>query len=184
VATGEPSRWVREGERTLVSTRILELKSVRFRHPVRGTERDFTVAHAPEWVNVVAHTPDGQIVLVKQFRFGSNAMSLEIPGGVIEAGEDPVAAGVRELAEETGYGGGKVTLLGSVNPNPAIQDNRCHFVLVEGAVPTSSLDWDDDEEIQVSTAPVAQVMAWARSGAITHSLTVAALMLFEGAPGV
>jgi ADP-ribose pyrophosphatase len=184
VATGEPSRWVREGERTLVSTRILELKSVRFRHPVRGTERDFTVAHAPDWVNVVAHTPDGQIVLVKQFRFGSNAMSLEIPGGVIEAGEDPVAAGVRELAEETGYGGGKVTLLGSVNPNPAIQDNRCHFVLVEGAVPTSSLDWDDDEEIQVSTAPVAQVMAWARSGAITHSLTVAALMLFDGARGV
>jgi ADP-ribose pyrophosphatase len=175
---------VREGERTLVSTRILELKSVRFRHPVRGTERDFIVAHAPDWVNVVAHTPDGQIVLVKQFRFGSNAMSLEIPGGVIEAGEDPIAAGIRELAEETGYGGGKVTLLGSVNPNPAIQDNRCHFVLVEGAVPTSSLDWDDDEEIQVSTAPVAQVMAWARSGVITHSLTVAALMLFEGARGV
>ena len=142
------------------------------------------MAHAPDWVNVVAHTPDGQIVLVKQFRFGSNAMSLEIPGGVIEAGEDPVAAGIRELSEETGYGGGKVTLLGSVNPNPAIQDNRCHFVLVEGAVPTSSLDWDDDEEIQVSTAPTAQVMAWARSGAITHSLTVAALMLFEGARGV
>ncbi|HEY5227029.1 MAG TPA: NUDIX hydrolase, partial [Opitutaceae bacterium] len=169
---------------TLVSTRVLELKSVRFRHPVRGTERDFTVAHAPDWVNVVAHTPEGQIVLVKQFRFGSNALSLEIPGGVIEAGEDPVAAGIRELAEETGYGGGKVTFLGSVNPNPAIQDNRCHFVLVEGAVTTSPLNWDDDEEIQVSTAPAEQVMAWARSGVITHSLTVAALMLFEGARGI
>lgn len=184
MTTGEPSRWVRESERTLVSTRVLELKSVRFRHPVRGTERDFTVAHAPDWVNVVAHTPEGQIVLVKQFRFGSNALSLEIPGGVIEAGEDPVAAGIRELAEETGYGGGKVTFLGSVNPNPAIQDNRCHFVLVEGAVPTSPLNWDDDEEIQVSTAPAEQVMAWARSGVITHSLTVAALMLFEGARGI
>ena len=180
MATGEPSRWVREGERTLVSTRVLDLLSVRFRHPVRGTERDFVVAHAPDWVNVVALTPEGRLVLVRQFRFGSNAFSLEIPGGVIEAGEDPVAAGLRELGEETGFGGGKVSLLGSVNPNPAIQDNRCHFVLVEGALPTVGLDWDDDEEIEVSTVPVAQVLAWARSGQISHSLTVAALMLFEG----
>jgi 8-oxo-dGTP pyrophosphatase MutT (NUDIX family) len=175
---------VREGERTLVSTRILDLKSVRFRHPVRGTERDFTVAHAPDWVNVVAHTPAGEIVLVRQFRFGANEFSLELPGGVIENGEDPVFAGVRELAEETGYGGGKVTYLGSVNPNPAIQDNKCHFVLVEGAVPTTGIDWDDDEEIQVSTAPVKQVLAWAREGVISHTLSVAALMLFEGASGV
>jgi ADP-ribose pyrophosphatase len=180
VATGEPSRWVREGERTLVSTRVLELKSVRFKHPVRGTEKDFVVARAPDWVNVVALTPNGNLVLVRQFRFGSNEFSLEIPGGVIEAGEDPVAAGVRELGEETGFGGGKVSLLGSVNPNPAIQDNRCHFVFVDGAVPTIGLDWDDDEEIEVSTVPVAQVLDWARSGKITHSLTVAALMLFEG----
>jgi ADP-ribose pyrophosphatase len=184
VSTGEPSRWVREGERTLVSTRILELKSVRFRHPVRGTERDFTVAHAPDWVNVVARTPADELVLVRQFRFGSNEFSLELPGGVIEAGEDPVAAGIRELGEETGYGGGKVTLLGSVNPNPAIQDNKCHFVFVDGAVPTIPIDWDDDEEIQVSTAPVDQVLAWARQGIISHSLSVAALMLFEGVRGV
>jgi 8-oxo-dGTP pyrophosphatase MutT (NUDIX family) len=175
---------MREGERTLVSTRILELKSVRFRHPVRGTERDFTVAHAPDWVNVVAHTPGGEIVLVRQFRFGSNELSLELPGGVIENGEDPVFAGVRELGEETGFGGGKVTYLGSVNPNPAIQDNRCHFVLVEGAVPTDPINWDDDEEIQVSTAPIAEALALARTGGITHSLSVAALMLYEGARGV
>jgi ADP-ribose pyrophosphatase len=171
---------VREGERTLLSTRVLDLRSVRFRHPVRGTEKEFIVAHAPDWVNVVAVTPGGEIVLVRQFRFGSDALSLEIPGGVMEEGEDPVAAGLRELGEETGYAGGKVRLLGSVNPNPAIQDNLCHFVLVEGVVPTIPMDWDDDEEIEVSTAPVAEVLAWARSGRITHSLTVAALMLFEG----
>lgn len=180
MTSGEPSRWVRESERTLVSTRILDLRSERFRHPVRGTERDFVIVHAPDWVNVVAVTADERIVLVRQFRFGINAFSLEIPGGVIEKDEDPVAAGIRELSEETGYGGAKVRLLGSVNPNPAIQDNRCHFVLVEGAAPTDSTCWDDDEEIQVSTAPVAQVLALARNGGITHSLSVAALMLFEG----
>jgi ADP-ribose pyrophosphatase len=184
VTAGEPSRWVRESERTLVSTRVLDLRSEHFRHPVRGTERDFVVIHAPDWVNVVAVTPDSRIVLVRQFRFGSDELSLEIPGGVIEKGEDPVAAGLRELSEETGYGGGRVRLLGSVRPNPAIQDNRCHFVLVEGAVPTDPMKWDDDEEIQVSTVPVTEALALARTGGITHSLSVAALMLFEGTRGV
>jgi 8-oxo-dGTP pyrophosphatase MutT (NUDIX family) len=159
----------------------LDLKSVRYRHPKRGSEREFIVAHAPDWVNVVAVTPDRRVVLVRQFRFGSNALSLEIPGGVMEEGEDPVAAGVRELLEETGYGGGRASLLGSVEPNPAIQDNRCHFVLVDGAVPSGPMDWDDDEEIQVLTAPVSEALDWARNGTIRHSLSVAALLVYGGA---
>jgi 8-oxo-dGTP pyrophosphatase MutT (NUDIX family) len=181
VIPGELTPWKREGERVLASTRVLELKSVRYRNPSRGIERDFTVAHAPDWVNVVALTPDGRLVLVRQFRFGSGEFSLEVPGGVIEAGETPVAAGLRELSEETGYGGGAARLLGTVRPNPAIMDNRCHIVLVDGAVPSGPMHWDFDEEIEVSTAAVADALAWARSGRITHSLTVAALMLFEGA---
>jgi len=184
VITGEPSRWLREAERVLVSTRVFDLKSILFRHPVRGTEREFIVAHAPDWVNVVARTPDDRLVLVRQFRFGSDAFSLELPGGVLEMGEDGVTGGVRELLEETGYGGGKVSLLGSVYANPAIQNNKCHFVLVDGVVPSGPMNWDHDEEIQVSTAPVADVLSWARTGKIMHSLSVAALMLFEGSRGV
>jgi ADP-ribose pyrophosphatase len=184
VTPGEPSRWVRGSERVLASTRVLELRSVHFSHPGRGDGRDFVVAHAPDWVNVVAVTPDGRIVLVNQFRFGVNQLSLEIPGGVIEAGEDPLVVGVRELREETGYGGGRARILGSVYPNPAIQDNRCHYVLVEDAVPVGPMQWDPDEEIQVSTAPVDEVLGWARSGRIMHSLSVAALMVYAGARGV
>jgi ADP-ribose pyrophosphatase len=180
VTPGEPARWHRGSGRVLASTRVLDLRTVTFRHPVRGTEGEFVIAHTPDWVNVVARTPDDRLVLVRQFRFGSNDLSLEIPGGVMEAGEDPVSAGLRELSEETGYGGGVPSLLGSVHPNPAIQNNRCHFVLVDGAVPTGPMKWDADEEIQVSTEPVADVLAGARSGRITHSLTVAALMFFEG----
>jgi ADP-ribose pyrophosphatase len=180
VTAGEPARWERGGEHLLASTRILDLASVHYRHLARGTGRDYVVAHAPDWVNVVAVTPERSLVLVRQFRFGAGEYSLEIPGGVIEAGEEPLAAGLRELSEETGFGGGAARILGSVHPNPAIMDNRCHFVLVEGAVPTSPMKWDQDEEIEVSTAPVEEVLAWARSGLITHSLTVAALMLFEG----
>jgi 8-oxo-dGTP pyrophosphatase MutT (NUDIX family) len=158
---------------------VLDLQSIRYRHPRRGTERDFVCLHAPDWVNVVAVTTAGHLVLVRQFRYGSNDFSLEVPGGVMEPGEEPVAAGLRELQEETGYGGGRSELLGSVNPNPAIQDNRCHLVLAEGVAESHPLDWDQDEEIELSTAPVAEVLGWARSGRITHSLTLCALFLFE-----
>lgn len=174
-----PHRWQRGRVTTTAATPILDLQHVRYRHPVRGTERDFVCLSAPDWVNVVAVTTEGQIVLVRQFRFGTDALSLEVPGGVIEAGEDPVAAGVRELAEETGYAGGQARLLGTVHPNPAIQNNRFHAVLVEGVARTRGLEWDEDEELEVLTAPVEQVFADARAGRITHSLCLCALFLFE-----
>lgn len=174
-----PSRWEKLGESTQAKTRVLELRSVRYRHPVRGTERDFVVVQAPDWVNVLALTPDRRLVLVRQFRFGVDAFSLEIPGGMMEPGEDPVAAGLRELREETGFTGQRARLLGSVQPNPAIQSNRCHFVFVEEAVRTAELEWDADEEIEVTTLPADEALALARRGAITHGLVLDALFMFE-----
>jgi ADP-ribose pyrophosphatase len=174
-----PARWENLGERTLATTRIFELRSRHYRHPVRGTERDFVVIDAPDWANVIALTPQGHLVLVNQFRYGTDAFSLEIPGGVIERGEDPLVAGVRELREETGFEGRPARLLGTVRPNPAILNNHCHFILVEAAVPTAHSAWDHDEEIAVSTAPVEEVFAWARSGQITHALVLNALWFFE-----
>ncbi|MEY2880797.1 MAG: hypothetical protein RLZZ15_3177, partial [Verrucomicrobiota bacterium] len=174
-----PSRWEKLGEKSVAQTRVLDLNTARYRHPVRGTERDFVVVRPADWVNVLALTPDGHIVLVRQFRFGIDTFSLEIPGGVMEAGEDPIAAGLRELREETGFTGARARLLGTVNPNPAIQSNRCHFVLVEDAARTAALDWDPDEEIEVTTQPAEAVLALARSGGVTHALVLNALFLFE-----
>ena len=174
-----PSRWENLGHATQAKTAVFELQSVRFRHPVRGTEKNFVVVRPPDWVNVLALTPGGALVLVRQFRFGLDAFSLEIPGGVMEAGEDPVAAGLRELREETGFTGAHARLLGSVHPNPAFQSNRCHIVLVEDAGRTAELEWDTDEEIEVTTVPADEVFALARSGAITHGLVLNALFLLE-----
>lgn len=173
-----PSRWEKGASRLLANTRIFDVQGVGYRHPVRGSEREFVVIDAPDWVNVVALTPDHRLVFVNQFRFGIDAFSWEIPGGVIERGEDPVAAGLRELQEETGFAGTTARLLGSVNPNPAIMNNRCHLVLVEGVVRTAELEWDADEEIAVSTLPVDEAYEWARAGRITHSLVLNALLLF------
>jgi ADP-ribose pyrophosphatase len=173
-----PSRWEKGASRSLAATRIFDVRGVQFRHPVRGTEREFVVIDAPDWVNVIAVTTDDRLVMVNQFRYGTDDFSWEIPGGVIDLGEDPVAAGLRELAEETGFTGGAARLLGTVNPNPAIMSNRCHLVLVEGVSRTQELDWDPDEELEVATLPVDEVYAWAHSGRITHSLVLNALLLF------
>src|SRR5687767_12953341 len=104
--------WQALDHKTLLDTRIFSIRSTRFRHPVRLVERDFIVIDPPDWVNVVAVTPDQRIVLVRQFRYGADDFSLEIPGGVIERGEHPEIAGIRELQEETGYVGAPARLLG------------------------------------------------------------------------
>lgn len=177
--SADPSRWEILGHTLLTHTRIFDVRSTRFRHPGRQYERDFVVIDAPDWVNVVALTPDEQIVLVRQFRYGIDAVSLEIPGGVIETGEQPLAAGVRELQEETGYTGASAILLGSVHPNPAMQSNRCHFVFVDQARLTHPLAWDADEELLTVPRPAEEVFTLARNGGITHGLVLNALLLFE-----
>lgn len=178
-AANDPQRWEKLDRRSHLQTRVFEVLGQRYRHPIRRTEREFIVIDAPDWVNVVALTADDRLVLVRQFRYGIDEFSLEVPGGVMEGGEDPVAAGLRELREETGFAGATARLLGSVRPNPAIQANRCHIVLVEGAVQAHALDWDPDEEIQVTTPPVEEALALAHSGGIVHALALNALMLFE-----
>jgi ADP-ribose pyrophosphatase len=174
----EPLRWKKLGSREVARTRIFTVESVDFQHPRRAKPQDFFVINAPDWVNVVALTPDGRLVLVRQFRYGIDDFSLEIPGGVIDPGEDPIAAGVRELQEETGYVGRNARLLGTVRPNPAMQNNRCHLVLVEGARQEAKLDWDPDEEFAITALPVDEVYALAYRGGITHAMVLDALLLF------
>ena len=174
-----PLRWERGEPKLLAHTRILDLQSVPFQHPKRGVKRDFVIVNAPDWVNVIAHTTDDRLVLVNQFRYGINDFSWELPGGVIERGEDPIIAGVRELLEETGYSGDQVRILASIHPNPAFIQNHCHLVLVENCRMTHPPAWDPDEEIEVATVPTAEVYERARAGGITHSLVISALMIFE-----
>lgn len=173
----QPQRWKRVRSEPHALTRIFEVVRAIYHHPHREKEQDFFVINAPDWVNVVAVTPDRQLVLVRQFRYGINDFSLEIPGGIIDDGEDPIAAGVRELREESGFVGEHARLLGSVHPNPAMQSNRCHLVLVENARPVADLEWDPDEEFEILTKPADEVYALARSGGITHAMVLDALLL-------
>ncbi len=173
-----PQRWQRLRAEPHATTRIFDVVRAIYQHPHREKAQDFFVINAPDWVNVVALTPEQHLVLVRQFRYGTNDFSLEIPGGVIDAGEEAVAAGVRELREESGYVGTSARLLGTVHPNPAMQSNRCHLVLVENARPVADLEWDPDEEFEIMTKPVEEIYALARNGGITHAMVLNALLLF------
>ena len=157
-----PSTWERLIDATVDHFRIFQVRRTRYRHSRDAREGEFVVIDSNDWVNVVAVTDDGQLLLVRQFRFGRHAFSLEIPGGLIEAGEDPVAAGVRELREETGYAGHSARILGRVHPNPAIQSNTCHLVLVEGVQCVGPTQFDTNEEIELSLHPVDELALLSR----------------------
>jgi 8-oxo-dGTP pyrophosphatase MutT (NUDIX family) len=155
--------------------RVFRVERVHRRSGRTGEEHEFFHIDAAEWVNVVPVTAEGDLVLVRQERHGICAPTLEVPGGVVEPGEDPAAAALRELLEETGYRGARAEPLGWVHPNPALQDNRCHSFLAPGVVRVGDPSLDGREEIEVVTVPLAAAADLVRRGEITHALVLCAL---------
>src|SRR2546430_16660297 len=124
--------WQKVGSRPLGDFRIFTLRSDRKVSPRNGSEHEVFVIDAVDWVNVVAVTPDHHLVMIEQFRHGTNTVELEIPGGTIDSKDnDPLAAGLRELREETGYEAESARILGEKFPNPAIMSNTCYTLLAQ-----------------------------------------------------
>lgn len=171
--------WPTLSSTIVADYRIFRLRRDRCVSPRTGHEYDFSVLEAPDWVNVVALTDDDNVVFIRQYRFGTSAVTLEIPGGMIDADEAPVAAGARELLEETGYTAREFSLLGVVEPNPAIQNNRCYTVLARGARPTHEQSLDEKEDIGVLVYPRAAVPQLLVDGSITHALVWVAFQHLE-----
>lgn len=131
-------------------------------------------------MNVIAVTPDQQLVMVEQFRHGSNTVELEIPGGMIDAEDgSPLTAGVRELREETGYEGANARLIGEIFPNPAIMSNVCYTVLVENCRLLHPVEFDSGEDILTRLVPVADLPKLVAENKIGHSLVAVALYHFD-----
>jgi ADP-ribose pyrophosphatase len=137
--------------------------------------RDVFVFSCPDWCNVLAVTEAGQIVMIWQYRFGTDALSLEIPGGVIDPGESPEEAARRELREETGYEADQLELVSVVEPNPALQGNRCYTFLARGARLVGPMSPDEDEELEVALVEEDDLAALIDERHVTHALVVVAL---------
>jgi 8-oxo-dGTP pyrophosphatase MutT (NUDIX family) len=132
------------------------------------------------WINIVALTPAGDIVLIRQFRHGTRSVTLEIPGGCIdESDASPLHAARRELLEETGFASDDWSEIGKVHPNPAIQANTCYTFLARNAVRLHEPQPDGTEDIYVELAPVENLDGLVLSGEITHGLVVVALHFFR-----
>lgn len=172
--------WSKVKSSPLGDFRIFQIRSEIKRSPRTGQEHDFFVIDSVDWVNVVAITSDQQIVMVEQFRHGSETVELEVPGGMIDPADDsPIIAGIRELREETGYEGDSAAIIGSVFPNPAIQSNRCHTLLVENCRLKHPTVFDHSEDLITTLLPVTEIPDLVRTGRIRHSLVAVALFHFQ-----
>lgn len=179
--------WTQESESVRQDSHLFRQIVAQRRSPHTGRQHAFYRLQGPDWVNVVAFTRAGELLVVEQFRHGIDASTLEIPGGGCDAEEAPEAAARRELREETGFVSGHWVALGSCTPNPATQTNRCHTFLALDCDPDGALELDPAEELQVWACPWMEWKARMRQGEIHHALVLAAfqlLSLWEGWPAL
>jgi 8-oxo-dGTP pyrophosphatase MutT (NUDIX family) len=152
--------------------RIMQVRHDWYRFERTGAERDFVVLEFPDWVNVIPITDAGQVVLIRQYRHGILDSTWEVPGGVIDPGEEPLKAAERELREETGYESNHVRPIARVSPNPAIQGNWSYSFLAEGCQLAGHRDLDPFEDIEVKLFSMEEIPELIRSEAICNSLVI------------
>jgi len=157
--------------------RIFKIRVDQAVSPRTNKSGEFYTLQSSHWVNVIPLTPDQKVVMIRQYRHGSRKVTLEIPGGLVDEA-DPKEAAIRELLEETGYAGPKVSLLGSTNPNPALFDNLCYTYLVEDARKVGDASLEVDEDIEVELVPLSSLPALIRDGTISHALVIVAFHFF------
>ena len=160
--------------------RIFTVRSDEKVSPRTGLTHNFFIIESVDWVNVLAVTPDDHLVMVEQYRHGSNTVELETPGGIMDLTDpSPLETAVRELQEETGYSGQNPRRLGSAFANPAIMNNTCHFVLVESCTLQYPVQFDSGEDLVTRLVPIAEIPAMVAAEKIRHPLVVVALYHFE-----
>jgi len=173
-----PEKWKVISSRRDKSYRVFSLRTDRAVSPRTGKDHDFFTLESSSWVNVIPITPQNDVVLIRQYRHGTREITLEIPGGLVEKRDTPEMAAVRELNEETGYGASEMISLGSVHPNPAIQNNLCYTFLARDVFLAGDQQQDEKEDIEVLVRPLSEIPRLIRNGDITHALVLAAFYRF------
>jgi 8-oxo-dGTP pyrophosphatase MutT (NUDIX family) len=171
--------WPLVRDEELLRYKVFAVHKTHRRSPRTGQDHGFFGIRTLDWVNVVALTDADEIVLVQQYRPGPDALTLEIPGGCVDPGEDFAAAARRELREETGYVAREFIRLARVNPNPALFHNTIETWLALGCSRAGDVQPDPGEDLAVVVLPMAQAQARAARGEINHALALSGLYLYR-----
>lgn len=169
----KPDTWKRIESEEVANCRIFKVRKDKSRNS-NGKEHSFFVLENADWVNVIPLTKNNEVVLIEQYRHGIEAMTLEIPGGMVDADENPQFAATRELIEETGYKPQAVVYLGKTYPNPATHDNTVHHYLALNCEKVGEPTFDSTESIATHLVPLNEFSRMIADEEITHSLVVAA----------
>jgi ADP-ribose pyrophosphatase len=178
----QPEIWRREQSEEIADCRVFKVRKDFSRRASDAAEHTFFVVENPDWVNIIAVTKSDEIVLIEQFRHGTEEIILEIPGGMIDEDETPETAARRELLEETGYASDEFVYLGASHPNPAIQNNRLYHFAAFGCEKIQATAFDEHESVVTKLVSKTEIPQLIEDEKITHSLVLAAfykLNLYE-----
>jgi len=170
--------WREVGRETLANCRVFDLERSTAESPYDGSQHDFYRVRNSDWVQIIPVTAANEIVMIRQFRHGSQSVVLEVPGGLVDAGEAPAAAAQRECLEETGYAATVVQPMASVNPNPAIHTSRLHSFWSRPVERVAEVANESTEHTEVVLVPLTDLPDLLRADAIDHALVVATLWRF------
>ena len=162
----------------IADCRVFKVRKDLSKNESNGNTSSFFVVENPDWVNIVALTKNREVVLIEQFRHGTENVILEIPGGLIDEGEKPEIAARRELTEETGFEPQEMIYLGKSYPNPAIQSNTIYHYLALDCEKTGTENFDEHESISTKLFPIEEVPRLVEEGKITHALAVTGFYYF------
>jgi len=176
--------WNLLKSRYMYENRIVKVREDTYHFLPNDIVQDFMAMEFSDWVNIIPVTPGNEVVMIRQYRHGIQRDTLEIPGGLISPDDSSPAEGAaREMEEETGYSSDHIVHIGTVEPNPAIQNNRCHTYLALNAIRVSGQNLDPTEAIRIDLIEKSKVYEMIKAGIITHSLVISAfahLLIYEG----
>lgn len=174
--------WKVSKREQVADCRVFQVRRNRSVHALDNRAADFYVLECPDWINIIPLTENDEVVMIEQYRHGIERVTLEIPGGMIDAGEEAQDAALRELMEETNYAAKTCIKLGSTHPNPAIENNLIHTFLARNVRLCDNVftkHEDSSEHTTVRLVPLTEINDLICDEVITHALVIVAFHLFD-----